>query len=419
MVGIRNAGWAVSVGSDRRGGAVRTRLIGHPLANLRVLLAVALWCAGTSGIACPLCLGGFQQSESQQLVAVRSAVLAVPTGDTGRFRVIEVVKGEQPAGGVIEGGYPRTGHAFGVPGSNGKPLLLVHDEVLRTWTILGAIGADHLGWLRKVAAGKPVAQMSLEDWRLRAALVVPHLESREPLAAEIAYDELAAAPYLTLRTLKPRLAAPAIRKWVVDPELAPRAPLYLLLLGMAGNAQDAATLEQRLDAAWTRGDATNVGPMIAADLELRGAERMAWVDVKYMRDRRRSVRELEAALLALSVQGNAQGVVTRERVIQSYRTFIREHPEVAGFVARDLAAWQSWEAVPEYVALLKSSIPQQHPSRVAIALYLSQSPQRNSLGLSLPALVDPPTGVPPAPDAPRTQPTSLSVSSSASRLAGH
>jgi hypothetical protein len=198
-----------------------------------------------------------------------------------------------------------------------------------------------------------------------------------------------------------------------------RAPLYLLLLGIAGNAQDAAGLEQRLEVAWTQGDATNVGAMIAADLELRGAERMAWVDERYMRDRRRSVRELEAALLALSVQGHAQGVVRRERVIQSYRTFIREHPEVAGFVARDLAAWQSWDAVPEYVALLKSGIPQHYPSRVAIAAYLSQSPDRDALRPSLPAAVDSPAGVASLPSALGSSANPRPVSSNASRQAGH
>ncbi len=311
-------------------------------------------------------MGAFQQSKAQELVSAPHAVLAVPTADPSRFRVIEVVKGERPASGTVEGGYPRNGPALEAAGStSGKALLLVRDDLFPTWTILGAIGADHLGWLRKLAAGKPAAEMSPEDWRARAVLVLPYLESREPLAAEIAYGELAAAPYPALRTLKSRLAAPAVRRWVADPERVARQPLYLLLLGIAGNAQDAAGLEQRLEAAWTSSDATNVGPMIAADLELKGPARMAWVDERYMRDQRRSTRELEAALLALSVQGNANGVIPRERVIQSYRTFIKEHREIAGFVAQDLAAWQYWDAVPEYVALMKSDVRQQYASRVA------------------------------------------------------
>ena len=341
---------------------------------MRFLTGALLFCASLVAAACPLCMGAFQQSEAEELITSPNAVLAVPTADPSRFRVIEVVKGERPAGGTVEGAYPRNSHAFEAAGSaSDKALLLVRDDQ-PTWTILGRIGADHLGWLRKLAAGKPAAQMSPEDWRVRAALVLPYLESREPLAAEMAYDELAAAPYPALRTLKSRLNAPAVRRWVADPERLARQPTYLLLLGVAGNAQDAVRLEQRLEAAWTSSDATNLGPMIAADLELRGPSRMAWVDERYMRDQRRSTRELEAALLALSVQANANGVIPRERVIASYRMFIKEHKVIAGYVAQDLAAWQYWEAVPEYTALMKSDLRQQYASRLAIVAYLKQSP---------------------------------------------
>jgi len=369
-----------------------------PRPMIRGLFAVVLLCASAAVIACPLCMGAFQQTKAQELVTASHAVLAVPTAEPSRFRVIEVVKGERPASGMVEGGYPRNGPAFEVAGStSGKSLLLVRDDLLPTWTILGTIGADHLGWLRKLAAGKPAAEMSPDDWRLNAALVLPYLESREPLAAEIAYGELAAVPYATLRTLKSRLAAPAVRRWVADPERLARQPLYLLLLGITGNAQDANGLEQRLETAWLSNDATNLSAMIAADLELRGPSRMAWVDEKYMRDQRRSTRELEAALLSLSVQANANGVIPRERVIQSYRMFIKEHRDLAGFVAPDLATWQNWDAVPDYVALMKSSAPQQYPSRVAIVGYLReyvrQYPNASATDVSLRGVVDSPTGV--------------------------
>jgi len=367
---------------------------------IRGLFTVVLLCASAVTIACPLCMGAFQQSKAQELVAAPRAVLAVATADPGRFRVIDVVKGERPPSGTIEGGYPRNASTLETAESgNGKTLLLIRDDLLPTWTILGTIGADHLSWLRKLAAGKPAKAMSPEDWRDRAALVLPYLESREALASEIAYGELAAAPYAALRTLKSRLAAVAVRRWVADSERLARQPLYLLLLGIAGNAQDATGLEQRLEAAWTSGDATNVGPMIAADLELRGPVRMVWVDEKYMRDQRRSTRELEAALLALSVQGNANDVIPRERVIQSYRLFMKEHKDIAGYVAQDLAAWQYWDAVPEYVSLMKSSTRQQYPSRIAIVAYLRQYPNASAIDLSLPAVADPPAGVARTPSA--------------------
>jgi hypothetical protein len=351
---------------------------------------MARWLFGTLALlvsldlaACPLCLGSFQPTAAQQLVAVRHAVLAVPTTDASRFRVIEVIKGERPSGSTIEGGYPSRGPASdSAAPKSGKPLLLVRDDPWPVWTIVGAIGAGHSGWLRKLAAGKPAAEMSAEEWRARVALTVPYLEHSEPLAREIAYSELATAPYAAMLTAKSRLDVSAIRRWLADPELAARQPLYLLLLGVAGDARDAAALERRLEAAWQAGDATNLGPMIAADLQLGGVARMAWVDAKYLRDHKRSTREIEAVILALSVLGNANGPIPRDRVIQSYRVFMKERKEIAGYVAQDLARWQYWDAVPEYVALMKSDVRQQYPSRVAILEYLRQSPSAEARAIA-------------------------------------
>jgi len=347
------------------------------------LLAAALLLKGVGAAACPLCLGWGQPSKAQQLVTAPQAVLAVPTADASRFRVIQVIKGERPADGTVEGGYPRSGPAPGdATPTNTRPLLLVRDDPLPTWVILGAIDAARAGWLRALAAGKRAADMSPEEWRARVALVVPHLDDPEPLAADLAYAELRSAPYAALRTAKPHLDAAALRRCLADPALAARHPLCLLLLGICGNAQDAAALEQHLQAAWQSGDAANLSSMLAADLELRGAERVAWVESHYLADPKRSPPEIKAALLALSVQGNANGAIPRERVIQSYRVFMKEHPQIAGDVAPDLAAWQCWDAVPDYLALMKSGVRQQYPSRLAMLAYLQQSPNAKALGFA-------------------------------------
>jgi hypothetical protein len=315
-------------------------------------------------------------------------VLAVPTADASRFRVIEVVHGDRPSGTTIEGGHPRRASTADANAPKGNALLLVRNDPFPTWAILGAIGKEQTGWLRKLAAGRRSEDMSAEDWQARVALVQPYLENSEPLVAELAYGALAAAPYAAMRTAKPYLDAGAIRAWLADPRLAARHRLYFLLLGFAGNAEDAAALDQRLEAAWKSGDATNLASMLAADLELRGAARMTWIDDRYLGDRARSVLEISAALLALSVHGNASGVIPRERVIQSYRKFIRAHPEISGYVAPDLAAWQYWDAVPEYVALMKSDVRQQFPSRLATLAYLRQSPsaEAREFALRTPAL---------------------------------
>ena len=339
----------------------------------RWFFAALFLCAGSAATACPLCLGAFRSSVAQQLVDLPQAVLAQPSADGLGYRVVAVIKGEQPSGEMI---LTEAIHLDEVMDASAT-LLLVRGEEWSMWAGLGAVAAEHASWLRRVAAGKLPSDMNADEWRAHVALMLPYLEDREPLVAKIAYGELAAAPYAALLAAKPRLAASAIRRWLADPQLMERQPLYLLLLGIAGDAADATSLELRLEALWTAHEATNLGPMIAADLQLRGPTRMAWVDTKYMGDRLRSTRELEGALLALSVLGNANGAILRERVIQSYQLFMQEHKELAGFVAWDLAAWQYWGAVPVYLALIKSNVRQDFKSRVAVFAYLRQSPVGN------------------------------------------
>ena len=308
--------------------------------------------------------------------AAANAVLALPVEGSTRLNVVDVIQGDFPVGGTIEPAWvdrPDRNAA-----ASTKPLFLIRARAWQSWANLGPIGAEHTGWLRQLAAGTPMANMTDTEWQARAALVVPYLENPEPLVAEIAYGELAKAPYSTMRSLKSHVDAAALRQWVADPRLARRQSLYTLLLGIAGDATDIARIDERLDAAWKAKDATNLGPMLAADLELRGPSRLAWIDTKYMGDRDRTTRELQAVLLALSVQGTANATVPRERVIESYRTFIDGHKALAGFVAQDLAAWNYWDAGPEYAALLRSDLAQHPASRYAMLNYLKQSPRTDA-----------------------------------------
>ncbi len=340
---------------------------------MRGVTGVALLFASALAMACPLCMGGGTRSPARDIAVLSHAILATPASDAKSYRVVEVLKGARPEGDVV------TDVVIREPASlkGGKPLLLVRDEAWPMWASLGTVGINDAGTLRVVAAKRP-ADADLDEWRARIDLLLPHLESNEPLLAEIAYAECAAAPYAALRSMKPRLNAPAIRRWLADSRLSTRQSLYLLLLGIAGDGTDAARLGQRLSDAPIAKDATNLGSMLAADLELRGPSRVSWIEATYLRDRSRSKAEIESALSALSVHGNANGAIARGRIIAAYRVFMGAHQESAGLVAQDLASWQYWDAVPDYVALLKSGVRQQYGSRAAIIAYLRQSPGRTA-----------------------------------------
>lgn len=350
-----------------------------PVANracraTRLWLAAALLSLGTAAAACPICLGAGQQTVAQQLAAAPQAVLALPAADAGQFRVVEVLRGARPTTRTIEGGYPRTASTVDVALRKGEALLLIREDPLPGWVVLGAIGTDQAGWLRQLATGQRSDGLSAAQWRERVARVVPQLESPQPLVAKIAHGELSAAPYAAMRSARPQLDPRKLRAWLADPDLAARHRLYIMLLGISGDPRDAAALEQKLDEARQAGETTNLAAMLTADLELRGPARVDWVEDTYLRDRARSAPEVEAALLALSVQGHANAGIPRERVIQAYRVYMKAHPENAGAVAPDLAAWKYWDAAPEYQALLKAGVRQQYPSMLAMLNYLRQSP---------------------------------------------
>ena len=300
------------------------------------------------------------------------------------------MKGKDANGDVIAD--PATGAEAAV--GDGDPYLLVCDSLTSHWASLGTIRAQHADWLRQLAATflvtgdrpRPTSPLdassalSYEGWRQRIALVLPYLENSDPLAANIAWGELARAPYATLGVARSRIDATAVESWLQNPKLVSRHPAYTLLLGFAGNAADAARLEQRIEAAWNVHDATDLAAMLSADLELRGPSRVDWVKTKYFADHTRTMPEIEAALLALDVQGDANRTVPRERVIQAYRTFIRERPAMAGFVVQQFAEWDYWDVAPEYVALLKSNAIKDPASEFAVVNYLQRSEDARLFG---------------------------------------
>ncbi len=124
--------------------------------STRAWLAVALLCVGTAAAACPICLGAGQSTVAQQLAAAPQAVLALPTADAGQFRVVEVLRGERPSTRTIEGGYPRSASTVASALPKGEALLLIREDPLPGWVVLGAIGTDQAGWLRQLAVGQRV-----------------------------------------------------------------------------------------------------------------------------------------------------------------------------------------------------------------------------------------------------------------------
>jgi hypothetical protein len=320
-----------------------------------------------------------------QLDMAERVVLALPLPD-GTFRVVEAIKGSDQSGDIIAGNVDRQDS---VSDNGSVALLLLRDALARNWMSLGAIGREYTGWLRQLLATLSVEgkrprptwpqtiqtsfDLSEPGWRQRIALVLPHVEDANSLAAEIAWGELARAPYATLDVVRSRIDPQRLAGWLDDPQLARRRATYILLLGFVGSAADVSRLEQRLGASLASNDSTDLSALLAADLELRGPSRITWIEKNYFTDHSRTLPEIEAALLALNVLGDADQTVPRRQVIAAYQVFIRERGPMAGFVASQLADWGYWDSDTAYLELLKSHTIKDPASEFAVVNYLQRA----------------------------------------------
>jgi hypothetical protein len=290
----------------------------------QVLAALVLLIGARAG-ACDMCKYARELTISaQELVYAERSVLAMPAPDRNEFRIVAVIKGDAPPGNTIADKVFRA-----EPGTEAmqskKPLLLIRDHDWGQWVNFGAVNANQADLLRRLSTTKRTIDLTDAEWREHVAYFLPYLENAEPMIAEIAFNEFVSAPYGALRSIKSQLDVAAIRSWLNDQKLVNRQPVYLLLLGIVGTAQDARWIEQRMEAARKIHDATNLTALIGADLELRGPEGVTQIERLYLLDSARTEPEIEAALVALKVHGDTDSVASRE----AFNRYLRNHPTSA------------------------------------------------------------------------------------------
>ena len=331
--------------------------------------------------ACAICAPSADQSTLIfRLLAADAAILAKPAPVGSDFTPLQSVRGVLPTAGMRVAENLHTA----VGSETADSVLLLFDAAAGTWTNAGAMPPARMDWLRRLAGMRPASALAPSDaaWAERVALFAPDLEHPLPVVAQTAYDEIAVAPYAMMRTLKPLLDARKLNAWLLNPDLARRRSLYTLLLGFAGDPATATVLEQQILAQGAAVGKADLSAMLAAVMELRGIAGVQWVEQNYLQVPARTDTEVQAALLAMGVHGNDGVKISRNQIIQAYRSFIKNNPTRAGFAASDLGNWGHWEFVADYVELLKTGQKQAFASRYAIVLYLMRSPSadaRNAL----------------------------------------
>jgi hypothetical protein len=332
---------------------------------LAMLSVVALLFTAPLAHACPICAGTAPSlTLLQELINADRAVIARPIGG-GDFEVLAAVKTSTSAGDGANGRHqdrrgerlrrPKFAPGEDVPMRADAPsVLLLRQSLGGAWVVAGPMPESAAPATRLLVGAKRSTDMTLADWQARVVLLAPLLEHPVPLLAETAYGEIARSPYAAMRSARGRVDPADLKVWLADPARAPRRSLYWLLYGINAGPAETRDIVARVDALGRENGVAELSSLLAADLEAGGATRRAVLRRRYFEDPRRTLPELQEAVLAFTVHADAGDAALRRDTATMFGRLVRTHRALGGIVAADLARWQYWEAVPDYIALLRS-----------------------------------------------------------------
>ncbi len=207
----------------------------------------------------------------------------------------------------------------------------------------------------------------------RLAFFQDFLEDADPLLAVNSYDEFARAPYAEVTGLRERMQHDKLVAWMTNPEISSsRRRLYLTMLGICGGPSDADLLEERIKSP-DREKKVALDAMIAAYLNLRGAEGLPLVVDLYIKDADAEYTDTYAAVMALRFHGQERDVIPKEDLKAAMRHML-DRPQLADLVIPDLARWEDWTVVDRLVELFKNADETSAWVRVPVVNYLRVCP---------------------------------------------
>jgi hypothetical protein len=233
-----------------------------------------------------------------------------------------------------------------------------------TWTFLGVAGREYQAILRQVV-----------DWDAktpaeRANFFAPYLRKEDRALANLAFLEVARAPYAVIRELKTDVRREGLYRVINDWFRVDWHGLYILMLGMSDRADDIDFVRGKLLATARFGLTTNLGAYATAYIEMKGVGAVRYLADEYLSARPHSDAELVEVVKALSTHGNVGRAELRAAVLDAYGRLLSHRPELAGHVANDLFRWRVTRFAARMREIFQAGVDLDEPSRLAVAAYL-------------------------------------------------
>ncbi len=333
------------------------------------LFSATIWSSGKAFAEyCPFCSAVSQtlrqEMEQTDLVAFAKIVPGTETESDAEFELLTMVGGESLA---AHAGQKFRINYFGKAKSDQLFLLMGVDPPDLLWSSPLPVSQTVIDYI------KSVSQLPAKDSLTRLKYYLKFLEHPESIIARDAYDEFASAPYAEIIALKESMDREQLLKWIQNNDLpADRKRLYLVMLGVCGQPEDADLLEKLM-----RSDDPNrragLDAMIACYATLKGDKGLQLIDELFLANKQSQYADTYAAIMALRFHGTEGGVIDKDRVLESMRLLL-DRPELADLVIPDLARWEDWSQVDKVVGLFKNADEKTSWVRVPVINYLRACP---------------------------------------------
>ncbi len=310
-----------------------------------MLVAVLVFSGASDAGACQFCIALPQRTEADRLLASDCVILAKPDpADPFRFSVTETLKGSYD-GSKIDLLVDSATRSY-LKLHPDRSAMLVRDEVSGDWKSLGTIGQEYELLVRRliaVAQGWRGPEASMNRWQY----FLTYFEHEDQRIRELAYLELARAPYEVIRKLGQSVARATYEPLLVERRYYEWRGLAILLLAQSDSASDRQHILDSFTAAEHHGLVMHLDAWATAAIEVEPETTIRSIEENYLRSTQRTDEELQAVVRALSMQGSLQDAALRERIVLSYKVLLQNFPQFAPQIAKDLASWNRSELADE------------------------------------------------------------------------
>lgn len=268
--------------------------------------------------------------------------------------------------------------AEGVPAVKSFSLEVVDAPAIGSLWLCTGVGAPELSWsplveltAERAAYFAKARQQDAADPE-RLAFFAQHLEHADPELATDAYGEFAAASFAEVQAARQHYCRDKLWNWITS-ETTPenRRGLYYTLLGVCGDAEDAARLKKML-AESTQRPPGGFDALVACYVTLCGEAGLREIEAQFL-SQEASPRDVSAVVMALRFHGEERHVLERTRLAKAFARLV-DRPSLAVQVIPDLARWEHWDALPALVKLYREAPPEDAWIRIPIVSYVRACP---------------------------------------------